>query len=110
MARPASPKRRATTPGSTPMDAAVAAPTANGCTATARSATATRPDSLMTSEGVGPPGSTPFLLQALPVRDRDFLASAARGRRMANKYAAEKIFWELVEDYADWANECSLNA
>lgn len=29
---------------------------------------------------------------------------------MANKYAAEKIFWELVEDYADWANECSLNA
>ena len=27
---------------------------------------------------------------------------------MANKYAAEKIFWELVEDYADWANACSL--
>jgi|KBSSwiStaDraftv2_1062776.scaffolds.fasta_scaffold246506_2 hypothetical protein len=27
---------------------------------------------------------------------------------MANKYAAEKIFWELVEDYADWANDCSL--
>ena len=27
---------------------------------------------------------------------------------MANKYAAEKIFWELVEDYAAWANECSL--
>ena len=27
---------------------------------------------------------------------------------MANKHAAEKIFWELVEDYADWANECSL--
>lgn len=26
---------------------------------------------------------------------------------MANKYAAEKIFWELVEDYADWAKECS---
>lgn len=29
---------------------------------------------------------------------------------MANKYAAEKIFWELVEDYADWANACSLGA
>jgi hypothetical protein len=27
---------------------------------------------------------------------------------MANKYAAEKIFWELVEDYAGWANACSL--
>ncbi|HKU90435.1 MAG TPA: hypothetical protein VJP84_11615 [Steroidobacteraceae bacterium] len=27
---------------------------------------------------------------------------------MANKDAAEKIFWELVEDYADWANDCSL--
>lgn len=27
---------------------------------------------------------------------------------MANKYAAEKIFWELVQDYADWAKECSL--
>ena len=27
---------------------------------------------------------------------------------MANKHAAEKIFWELVEDYADWANACSL--
>jgi hypothetical protein len=29
---------------------------------------------------------------------------------MTNKYAAEKTFWELVEDYADWANECSLGA
>jgi len=27
---------------------------------------------------------------------------------MANKHAAEKIFWELVEDYAAWANACSL--
>jgi hypothetical protein len=27
---------------------------------------------------------------------------------MANKHAAEKIFWELVEDYSDWANQCSL--
>jgi hypothetical protein len=27
---------------------------------------------------------------------------------MANKHAAEQIFWELVEDYADWASACSL--
>jgi hypothetical protein len=26
---------------------------------------------------------------------------------MANKYPAEEIFWELVEDYAHWANERS---
>jgi hypothetical protein len=28
---------------------------------------------------------------------------------MANRYA-EKIFWELVEDCADWANGCSAGA
>jgi hypothetical protein len=27
---------------------------------------------------------------------------------MANEHAAEKIFWELVEDYAAWASDCSL--
>src|ERR1043165_4168134 len=27
---------------------------------------------------------------------------------MANQHAAEKIFWELVEDYATWASGCSL--
>jgi len=26
---------------------------------------------------------------------------------MANEYEAEKIFWELVDDYTDWANDCS---
>ncbi|HEX6396860.1 MAG TPA: hypothetical protein VFZ95_05515 [Steroidobacteraceae bacterium] len=26
---------------------------------------------------------------------------------MRHKYAAEKIFWELVEDYAAWAKACS---
>jgi hypothetical protein len=29
---------------------------------------------------------------------------------MASEYEAEKIFWELVEDYTDWANDCSTGA
>src|SRR3982751_342345 len=50
------------------------------------------------------------MAEALPVREPRPLASATRGTRMADEYAAEKIFWELVEDYADWANDCSLAA
>jgi hypothetical protein len=29
---------------------------------------------------------------------------------MASEYEAEKIFWELVEDYTNWANDCSTGS
>src|SRR5215471_4701718 len=55
----------------------------------------------------GGPASTPFCMcpeRYLSVRHSP-IACARPGSAMGNKHAAEKLFWELVQDYDAWTRQ-----